>query len=842
MQPIQFFAARAEDGALLPGATVDVFVQGTQGRAPLFADSPCTVPLGNPVSADANARVFFYTTTPRIDMRISRYGYVAPLIVDISTWDAATAVEWVQSEINAALGEIGDSLAEMEGEFAVAQIDKEQRFRDFLRSSGYEYLGDYDADGPLTVTKYHQVFRKDNELWRAKASLSLPYLTAENWVLDVTRFITVGDAALRQEMANAALGGDLLAWLRRAKVSDTALHSVLAALSSLPVSPWEFVELVTVRTDPDDPDTWDWTPAIDRVYEVCANDYPQANVRFGKAARFTGGRYGVTHPVGPKRLGIVTSGEGSLTSSIYALPSFSGDYVFKLQHAAGAALGGVSVYNLGIDCNGMACGGFNIEDGYDNVIVEDLRISKVHANSYGFRAGPRTDGLTGQTVSQTIQVRGLFVYKAGGGATVPTVYCKKVQEAQFIGCKSWAGGYSGAGRGNTSAWYFEDCRSIHMAGCSAVGAQNHGIEVRAQTKSTDGIFIGAAMLYENCNGTLKTSSADAALYPIKTLVHELPRIEAPSSGGFDLGGLYGAKIDAGVTMGVIQADCDQCQINAQHLPNWVDNTAGSKRNVIDTYPNAIANYKAFSKEIAVVAALSTPRQTLRRGDTVDYLGWEWSSSAASENGGRFFINLGGIQHNVLRYDHTRTFYGPGVDNFYSCGTASFRNTAIWSVSGVISTSDGRLKTAVRKFTEAELRAASALGLEVGIFQWLQSVAEKAEGARFHTGMTVQRAIEVMEENGLDPFGYGFICYDEWDETPAVYAEPEEVAGEDGPQPPVLIEAARPADNRYSFRMDQLYAFIMAGVVAEQAAAKEERALIKENQARIEARLDALEAM
>lgn len=199
MQPIQFFAARAEDGALLPGATVDVFVQGTQGRAPLFADSPCTVPLGNPVSADANARVFFYTTTPRIDMRISRYGYVAPLIVDISTWDAATAVEWVQAEIDAALGEIGDSLAEMEDEFVASQIDKEQRFRQFLLSSGYQLIGDY---GPgLLITELNQIFAKDGELYRASAALVLPYITTGVWADESAKFVSVGDAALRQELA-----------------------------------------------------------------------------------------------------------------------------------------------------------------------------------------------------------------------------------------------------------------------------------------------------------------------------------------------------------------------------------------------------------------------------------------------------------------------------------------------------------------------------------------------------------------------------------------------------------------------------------------------------------------
>ncbi|MDP9653341.1 UNVERIFIED_ORG: hypothetical protein J2W87_001250 [Pseudomonas putida] len=87
MQPIQFFAARAEDGALVPGATVDVFVSGTQTRAALFLDSLGNIPLGNPFLADKNARVFFYTSTNRIDVHIHRGGYSAPLIRDIVVTD-----------------------------------------------------------------------------------------------------------------------------------------------------------------------------------------------------------------------------------------------------------------------------------------------------------------------------------------------------------------------------------------------------------------------------------------------------------------------------------------------------------------------------------------------------------------------------------------------------------------------------------------------------------------------------------------------------------------------------------------------------------------------------------
>ena len=87
MQPIQFFAARAEDGALLPGATVDVFISGTVRRARLYSNAEVSIALGNPAFSDGNARVFFYTKEPRIDVRISRGGYVAPLLEEIVTTD-----------------------------------------------------------------------------------------------------------------------------------------------------------------------------------------------------------------------------------------------------------------------------------------------------------------------------------------------------------------------------------------------------------------------------------------------------------------------------------------------------------------------------------------------------------------------------------------------------------------------------------------------------------------------------------------------------------------------------------------------------------------------------------
>jgi hypothetical protein len=88
--------------------------------------------------------------------------------------------------------------------------DSAEEFQLFLLSSGYQDLGDY-APG-IEITSRNQVFRKDGELWRSAAALDLPYITTGEWATEDDNFVSVGDAALRQELANVsgALGGAAL--------------------------------------------------------------------------------------------------------------------------------------------------------------------------------------------------------------------------------------------------------------------------------------------------------------------------------------------------------------------------------------------------------------------------------------------------------------------------------------------------------------------------------------------------------------------------------------------------------------------------------------------------------
>jgi len=184
---------------------------------------------------------------------------------------------------------------------------------------------------------------------------------------------------------------------------------------------------------------------------------------------------------------------------------------------------------------------------------------------------------------------------------------------------------------------------------------------------------------------------------------------------------------------------------------------------------------------------------------------------------------------------------PHADNTYEIGASANRPKQLWAVTGTINTSDAREKTPVRPLTAAELAAAAELGRKIGVYRWLAMVEAKGEAARQHIGMTVQRAIAILESHGLDPFAYGFVCYDEWDEQVAVTEErrlgrcvlsdkpevtiyenvEESMADSPDGDPPLLWvyerteqiveQEYRPAGDRYSFRMDELLAFIARGM-------------------------------
>lgn len=96
------------------------------------------------------------------------------------------------------------TLAGMSYLFNASHELRDQIFNRFISSSGYQYLGDYDDPGELTFTAYNQILRKDGEFWKPKAETDLPFTTTGVWATDEASLVSVGDAALRQELSAPA--------------------------------------------------------------------------------------------------------------------------------------------------------------------------------------------------------------------------------------------------------------------------------------------------------------------------------------------------------------------------------------------------------------------------------------------------------------------------------------------------------------------------------------------------------------------------------------------------------------------------------------------------------------
>ncbi|HIH5533635.1 TPA: hypothetical protein ACYSHH_002885 [Klebsiella oxytoca] len=115
--------------------------------------------------------------------------------------NSLTALIWTDR-----LGKTRRSFFGMESAFVTQLSSQESRFNTFIQSSGYQIVGDYTA-GPLTLTDYNQLIRYNNELYKLTAATDIPFTTAgntdETWTsTDAAHFVSVGDAALRQNLGS----------------------------------------------------------------------------------------------------------------------------------------------------------------------------------------------------------------------------------------------------------------------------------------------------------------------------------------------------------------------------------------------------------------------------------------------------------------------------------------------------------------------------------------------------------------------------------------------------------------------------------------------------------------
>lgn len=160
-----------------------------------------------------------------------------------------------------------------------------------------------------------------------------------------------------------------------------------------------------------------------------------------------------------------------------------------------------------------------------------------------------------------------------------------------------------------------------------------------------------------------------------------------------------------------------------------------------------------------------------------------------------------------------------ADNVSNLGTAALRWATVYAGTGAINTSDAREKQQVRTLSDAEKAAAIRCKSLVRAFKFNDAVAKKGSAARIHFGVMAQDVKAAFEAEGLDPFSYAVLCYDEWGDEfvshPAEYRD-SDMLGPDEQLIKVLIkdawtEKTLPAGNRYGVRYDELMAFIISAI-------------------------------
>lgn len=163
------------------------------------------------------------------------------------------------------------------------------------------------------------------------------------------------------------------------------------------------------------------------------------------------------------------------------------------------------------------------------------------------------------------------------------------------------------------------------------------------------------------------------------------------------------------------------------------------------------------------------------------------------------------------------------------GTPTNYFDKIYCQTSEIDLSDARYKTEITSLNANELKAAKELSKEIGFYKFLSSIQEKGDvNARLHIGLTAQRAIEIMYDNGLNPFSYAFICYDIWPQETIIHpavsyqkAFVETITDTSGriigsvnhPEilaKPEYVQVIREAGDRYSIRYTELLLFIARG--------------------------------
>lgn len=106
---------------------------------------------------------------------------------------------------------------------------------------------------------------------------------------------------------------------------------------------------------------------------------------------------------------------------------------------------------------------------------------------------------------------------------------------------------------------------------------------------------------------------------------------------------------------------------------------------------------------------------------------------------------------------------PNANNAYANGHPAFAWTTIFATNGTIQPSDARLKTEPQEIPDEVFLAWGEVRKTALKWMWKWRQEFKSGSDRWHFGPIAQDIVSAFESHGLNPFDYGIICHDKWDD-------------------------------------------------------------------------------
>ncbi|MDI3082419.1 tail fiber domain-containing protein [Klebsiella quasipneumoniae] len=712
-------------------------------------------------------------------------------------------------------------------QFDAAQLDRANRFEQFLLSSGYVFLGDYE-DGPFQFSARNQYIRYDNQYYRLNAATDVGFTTtgtdATSFVNDVTHFVLMDGDTLRQELASHATPGAKKVSLEDGNVHDAIkyktpfMYGVKADYNTSTGTGTDNMEAMRRCIDAAIAAGFQEIecPAGDYFFIVNA-DTPPLDLR---GSTFSGGS-SLDYARGVR---IVGAGQ---VLTRFIIKSENEESVFIVNRGGSGTYSSRGVDGISFiahDSTRLKGIAYDIEDAcgtinYNCTATNMYGGIRLHNKSVGgFTEFNRFIGWRWHTCQHSV------IYKISEGDN-------SFHRNQFWGCQSQIyvdnsdNSKSGTGIkteipvGRTGHIYHN---VMDIAFFGGPGCKVFDIERITTDNSECNFTLEGAGIWKCADDSWWHFHGNFLFYNGNIVLDcpVAPRLGVPATFIFD-------NVSSSRALGNFSdstmSDCYPSKLDDSWADRMLDGSLPGLMRVRNTANTANTLAIAIREGDTVGLSIGTippngKLQSFKKRWGFNSLGTVFGGR--NETGSLFIDTTNTTTGVRARMYIQPNAIGPGTHNAMSCGEPSQAWTQVFATNGTVSPSDGRLKCDKQEMSENQILAFYFIGvLKTAIWRWIKRVDEEGDAARYHVGPIAQEVIQIYEHYcGEGSWRTsGVFGYDEWEEQPEEWQDipaREEITetDEDG-KTRVIQEAAaatrilvreyRSAGSEYKLRKDEL---------------------------------------